>query len=448
MKENRLHEGLYLFFYTLLLLSLLSILPGASLGDFRLKEINLISDISKTILPPPVKVDSVVKENPVPIKRNSRCPKGIVCLEDYSTDNKGLQPFVQKLKRHKSEPVRIAFFGDSFIEGDILTGPLRDTLQKLFDGRGQGFMPVYSEVAKFRTTIKHEFEQLQQKSIIGKYTTEPMFGPAGQMTRALQDNWISYSPGKNQKKLERLSLLYSNPNGGTVHITLNDTIERELNLVPEPLLGRLLLTEAGATSIRLNFNSADSTNLYGVIAEGSSGVYVDNLAMRGNSGLALTRIQSKIFARLKSIRPYHLIVLQFGLNVVAEQDSTDYSWYVAGMKNVINHFREAFPESSVLVVGISDRSINTDGGFKTMPAVMRMRNAQRRIAEKTGVLFWDTFEAMGGENSMVKLAAAQPPLAGKDHTHLNARGGQMLAGKLAKALLFEIKQYEDSRTAH
>lgn len=449
MKDNRLHEGLYLFVYTILLLSILSLLPSFSLGTLPLKDFDLLSDI-RFSKPAPQPIANTIIQAPEPevTRRNANCPPGIVCLEDYSEDGKGLEPFFRHLEERKSKAVRIAFYGDSFIEGDILTSGFRDTLQQLYGGKGLGFVPLYSEVAKFRTTIKHEFENLIQKSIVGKYTTEPTFGVGGMVVRAQEENWISYQPGKNVKKLEKASLLYTSEVPSTAKVTINDTSAFELSIEQQTELSRLPIAPGGAESIRIQFTAADSVNLYGMVFENENGIYVDNLAMRGNSGLALTRISSPMLKASKKARPYHLIVLQFGLNVVAEQDSTDYTWYVAGMRRVIEHFKNAFPESSILLLGISDRSTNQDGEFTTMPGVLRMRTAQRKIAQKTGVLFWDTFEAMGGENSMVKLAAMQPPLAGKDHTHLNARGGKMLAGKLAKALLFEISQYEKSAAAH
>ena len=39
-------------------------------------------------------------------------------------------------------PVRIAFFGDSFVEGDILTADLREKLQLAYGGGGTGFAPT------------------------------------------------------------------------------------------------------------------------------------------------------------------------------------------------------------------------------------------------------------------------------------------------------------------
>jgi lysophospholipase L1-like esterase len=441
MKDNRLHEGLLLFVYTIFTLLVLSFLPVPSKGFFDLKEIRLLADIEKVPEPEQPEIP-VVHEDPPAENKNLSCPEGQICLEDFSPDGKGLEKFITQLKQSGRRSARIGFYGDSFIEGDILTAGLRDTLQRIFGGRGQGFVPVYSEVAAFRNTIRHEFENLENKSIVGKYTSEPSFGPSGQVVRALEENFILYRPGKNAQRLEAATLLYAAESDGKLSISLNDTLENEITLLPEKTLGHINLSAGISTSLKISLNAADSVDLYGMVFEGPSGIYVDNLAMRGNSGLGLTRIPASKLTKLNQIRPYHLIVLQFGLNVVAENDSTDYAWYVAGMRRVISHFQKAFPESSILLIGISDRSINVNGAFKTLPGILRMRTAQRKIAEQSGILFWDLFEAMGGENSMPKFASAQPPMAGKDHTHLNSRGGQVMAGKLAKALLFEMKQYE------
>ncbi|MCE3023811.1 hypothetical protein N4T42_04425 [Riemerella anatipestifer] len=66
-----------------------------------------------------------------------------------------LAKFVEKLenlKKQKKGKVRIAFFGDSMIEGDLMTQTLRRLLQTEFGGKGVGFVPMYSNVAGFRTT--------------------------------------------------------------------------------------------------------------------------------------------------------------------------------------------------------------------------------------------------------------------------------------------------------
>lgn len=54
-------------------------------------------------------------------------------------------------------PVRIAYFGDSFIEADIFTADLREMLQQEFGGCGVGYVPVTSSISGYRPTVRHTF---------------------------------------------------------------------------------------------------------------------------------------------------------------------------------------------------------------------------------------------------------------------------------------------------
>lgn len=57
-------------------------------------------------------------------------------IEDYSVGHIGLKRFFTALKNRETmnRPVRVAFLGDSFIEGDIVVADLRSALQKEFGG--------------------------------------------------------------------------------------------------------------------------------------------------------------------------------------------------------------------------------------------------------------------------------------------------------------------------
>ena len=112
------------------------------------------------------------------------------------------------------------------------------------------------------------------------------------------------------------------------------------------------------------------------------------------------------------------------------------------MEEVIKSMKKNFPQASFLLLSVSDRSSNASGEFKTMASIPAMRDAQRLIAQRTGIAFWDMFEAMGGEGAMVKFTESDPPLGARDYTHLTFKGGKKLAGALAKSLLFEKKKYE------
>ena len=76
-----------------------------------------------------------------------------VAIEDFDTvDVTRFDRCVEKLAQ--GERVRIAFMGDSFVEGDILTSDLREELQSVFGGRGVGFVACDIPFATVRKTVK------------------------------------------------------------------------------------------------------------------------------------------------------------------------------------------------------------------------------------------------------------------------------------------------------
>jgi hypothetical protein len=87
-------------------------------------------------------------------------------------------------------------------------------------------------------------------------------------------------------------------------------------------------------------------------------------------------------------------LLQYGLNVVTEKDSTGYAWYIEKMVRIVKRLKLLMPRTSIVIVSVSDRSYNSNGDFLTIPAIPVMRDAQREIARKSEVMFWDLYTAM------------------------------------------------------
>ena len=82
------------------------------------------------------------------------CRTGYTCIEDYSDDSqRGMMPFYQALEElnYQQRLVRIAYYGDSFVEGDILTADLREMLQDKYGGYGIGYTPITTISSGFRT---------------------------------------------------------------------------------------------------------------------------------------------------------------------------------------------------------------------------------------------------------------------------------------------------------
>ena len=456
--NNKLHYALGLCLLVIGLLFVLSLFPRFSIGNRKLRKMDPLAEVRYDQSGEPdtlftsldsIKSDSSQHNIDSEIRTvKLRCPKGLVCIEDYSEDSTALKYFVDALakteKTHK--PMRIAFYGDSFVEGDVFCGSLRDTLQRLFGGEGVGYVPITSEVAGFRTTIKHQFENWKTYSLITKKDSSVTvdLGPSGFCFVPQEENWVEYKPSRRRLAFNTVKLYYRNKGNAILDYTVNDTISKSAELKTGSKIQEWTHRGKEIKSIRFKFQQSDGLDLYGADFETNEGIYVDNFSMRGNSGIGLARISDDMFTQFNRHRDYKLIILQYGLNVVLE-DSLNYGWYAARMIRVVNKLKRLFPKSSILLVSVSDRSSNSSGEFKTMKAIPLMRDAQRLIAERTGIAFWDLYQAMGGENSMVKLAEAKPPLAAKDYTHLTFKGGRKLAKLMVGSLLHEKKKYAERK---
>lgn len=140
---------------------------------------------------------------------------------------------------------------------------------------------------------------------------------------------------------------------------------------------------------------------------------------------------------MDSIVPYDAIVLQYGLNVMTPE-ILHYGSYARKMTEVVLHLRECYPHTDIILMGVGDRSRKANGSFVTMPAVVALSEAQRRAARSAGVVFWDTYEAMGGHNGMLDYVANGQ--ANKDYTHINHKGGKRLATEFVKSLEYEMNR--------
>ena len=153
------------FWFVLLVIAgveALHFLPVLNVGGNPLRKVDLLADIRKDEVVEIEVADSDTVVLPVvkPLFVDT-CKEGMTCIEDYadSTEGGGMKAFYEALLNQDklNRPLRIAYFGDSFIEADILTGDLRAMLQQRFGGCGVGYVPITSKVYGFRPTVRHSF---------------------------------------------------------------------------------------------------------------------------------------------------------------------------------------------------------------------------------------------------------------------------------------------------
>ena len=388
-----------------------------------------------------------------------------------------LAPFYRAL-RMGSEQIRIAHYGDSSIEGDLISASFRDSLQRRFGGGGVGFVPIVNPISGFRRSLLHSFSNnwnhcnLAKKNVqglprglAGEYfstwippdtTTAQADSLAADSTLMVdRQYWTFYRssslfPGTGVFPSSRLfyGAPVPDPTGsvmppGSVKITSGGATAVFL-MNGENTVNESILNSLPSRNLRLTFSIPPGQPVYGVSLESSDGVIVDNFPSRGNIGTALLYIASSTLADFQEKLDYDLVMLQFGINALNPKMS-DYSWYEREMVKVIRHFQKSMPGTAILLLGPSDRALKINGRMQSDPSVARVTEALRRAAERTNSTFFSFYEAMGGEGSMVEwVENRQPRLGNLDYTHFNFSGAREAAMLLLDFLLTGYEQSMDT----
>ncbi|MCE1190002.1 MAG: hypothetical protein LWX56_12795 [Ignavibacteria bacterium] len=363
-----------------------------------------------------------------------------------SCNTQQLKSFFAALTAAKQKKMHIAHWGDSIILGDIISENLREDFQKQFGGNGAGWISINCDDFGMRNSIVVSFsEDWKESSIVKRNPGKLPLGISGAVYQPVQGSWVKYEIGKVSRTIRNLSLarlFYSNvPAGGTIQYYLNNSsTPQTARLDASVNLKELNITcPSGTTSIKYVFNNCQGGYFYGVSFENGEGVYLDNLPIRGNSGASLTDIPIARLKEFNSLMNYKLLIINFGVNVISPEHS-NYLWYEGRMEKVISHLREAFPQASILLISVSDKAVKKGSRFMTDSGIPPLLRSQQTIAEKNNVAFWNSFQAMGGENSVVNWVESTPPLANKDYCHLKQEGGKILADLLFEALMKEMKK--------
>lgn len=452
MEKNVLKYTGLLVLIVVGVLLLMHLLPGITIKGRVLRRVDILGDVRRasepasepdSLLPPPTKVKPAFVDT---------CRAGMTCIEDYSDSTmRGMTKFYQALDElsETPRPVRIAYFGDSFIEADILTADLREMLQKRYGGCGVGFVTITSMTSGYRPTVRHSFGGWQSHSVMDSVFFD-------RSKQGVSGHYFVSNPGayvelKGQtayaSRLDtcrRASIFFFNRGEATLSVSVNRRESTTETFAPTGELQEMSV-EGNIGSVRWTVENADSTLFYGLAMDGTSGIAVDNFSLRGSSGLSLRSVPVWMMREFNEQRPYDLIILQYGLNVATER-GRNYDRYVAGMQTTLERIKEAFPKAAILVVSVGDRDYKTEeGDLRTMPGIKNLVRYQENLAADNAVAFWNLFEAMGGEGSMAKMVHAKPSLANYDYTHINFRGGKHLAELLYDALVYGKEQYDRRR---
>ncbi len=364
---------------------------------------------------------------------------------DNASERSPMSQLYEKLLAGKSS-VRVAFMGDSFVEGDILTADLRELLQDSFHGLGVGYAPVASPFTGFRQTIKTQskgwtpYNIMQLKNVPEPYSNDFFVsGWIAQASEGASTRWDMTERRRHLQECRRARVLFISREESVVAIKLNDGEERTFSFDGDEVVRQIVIEEPSIHSLEMRVvRGAAGFTAIGAEFDDTQGVSVDNLSIRSNNGQAMFRSNPSVNAQINTMRPYDLVVLQYGLNIM-QAERTNYSLYAEQVEKMIRYVRSCFPGAAVLVMGVSDRSQKDENGITPMRSAIDLSRWQRTAAENCGAAFWNTYEAMQRKGGMT--AFVNNNWAGKDYTHINYAGGREVARQLYYAILQGVQNY-------
>ncbi len=420
---------------------------GIVIGPFSTKTIDVISD---------VRADAVsIRNNEYNYFRNLADAYGILIHNDvlaasnYSSEaeierefqakvpisgnTSQLKAFASALKGSKSGMVRIAYFGDSAIEGDNICADFREALQDKFGGTGVGFVSITTQDKAYRGTTKMDFSSNWDSQLVINGNPKRGAGISGGVFVPKNGSWVKYETTwkyRTVRTFDKVRVFYTDGSGNFDY----EFDKGGENSAPFRTGSGVQVTDItlkGSKSFKLTANKDNQAALYGVSLESGNGVYVDNFPLRGDDGNALKRIPKANLTAFHKFLGYDLVVLSFGLNSVDKVKNT--TNYEREFTEVVNHIKSAMPGVPILIVGVGDKGKKVGSKFETNPNVLKLVEVQKNVATKTGVAFWDLFAAMGGKGAMEDWAKKK--LTTADMTHLSAEGYKKVAGMLFDALM-------------
>lgn len=462
--NNENPRGLFVIFSTALItLVVLSMLPWSDATNNLFKDFNLLGDLvpasdktyitheeldpelanlheessfdsnaghAETVIATESTLQSVVAELPDDFSAPTDVD-GTVLFEDYSADGRTLVWLSDGLRGASASKFNIAFIGDSYIEGDILTQDIRALLQDTYGGSGVGYMAAYSDFPGFRQSVTQSGHGWTAKEIRKMKSDD---------YRTLQGTYYTAGSGaeahfKGTKKpahtnsWDKSTILFIAREPGSITLNAADGYSETHSVEASTDVQALVLDR---TTTEFGFTT-DIANLIvlGTWLESANGVRLDCMSLRGNSGISHRNLNAEVSGQMRQFIDYDLIILEFGINALSSEQ-TDYTTYTKAITQVVATIRANYPNSKVMLLGIGDRGQKQGTDVGSMATASAMVKAQREAARLSGALFWDTRAAMGGDGAVVDWH--RRGLVNSDYIHLNHKGGKELARIFVESL--------------
>ena len=354
--------------------------------------------------------------------------------------------------RREGKTVRVAHYGDSQIELDRISSNLREALQTRFGGRGTGMFPALT-TTPMASVSHYASGGFISYTMFGDSTTRRAghrrYGPLAQVTGFNGNGTVNLRAQKQKSTLEHVrtfqsvSILYGRASDDFTVTVQSDTLKpRSLTRSKDGVTWTTWTFNRPVEKATLKMNG--SAEIYGLSTDGTAGVTVDNIPMRGSTGHILTRIDKDLMKASFDLDGTRLVILQFGGNFVPAARSTKaISGYMDDVREQIAYYREVAPDAKILFIGPSDMASSTEDGrivsYRRLPELV---DSLKAVSLASGAAYWDLYRMMGGQNSMAQWVRHSPAYAGPDYVHFTPAGAKLVGETLSRSFLTYYDFYD------
>jgi lysophospholipase L1-like esterase len=281
------------------------------------------------------------------------------------------------------------------------------------------------------------------------------------------------------------------PGGGAIDVKLDGNVATHFDLSAqriEPIVIRLLPVRGPTDKVRevsIATTAAGAVSIASVsIYNNRSGVTYNSVGYVGAQIGLLAKMSDTLFADdLRRINP-QIVVLSFGTNE-ASNEHFDPAQYGRTYERVIHKIKASLPNVAIVVVSPPDFNELPSGcpkekvaeascrrspadaiAARTPPAapalasasegkseskpgecvwrtparLAQVRDVQREIAKRDGLVYWNWASIMPSECGAHQWFAASPSLMARDHVHFTAEGYRRSAAELLNTLIPMIEK--------
>ena len=363
-----------------------------------------------------------------------------------------------------SSVVHVIHYGDSQLEEDRISSTIREDLQTEFGGNGPGMLPAVMHIPS-QSTSQWNNGDLQRYIIFGpkeEHATHNRYGPLAQVGELNGSAVIGVKKREGRKDMfphvggySTIKVLASNKGSLKLRLTYEHEVTEQVgtNADGSPKLKIKNKKETAAapavekftklnvytwklpdTTSNIKLYLSGRTEIYAISVDGSYGVAVDNVAMRGSSGTVFHKIDSQLLAESYKAMNAKLIIMEYGGNMVPSMTPKNLDWSKKLITRQIQSVKKANPDADILFIGPADMAKQINGRWQTYPGLGITIKMLREVALENGLAYWDMHRVMGGENAMIKWVKKSPPLGFTDHVHFTRRGASYMGDLFCSSL--------------